>query len=532
MDRRNWYFAQTVTDGELEGSQDAVEETTRQLQADMSFEGIAQGLVATEAGTPDLTVEVSAGVAYNSLGERCHHPTAVIVDVSEDYLGNPTAITQGAGYEAILGVSIGFAREFSDDRIDGNDNPLFFLEEEVAQYRVTKGSETNTPPAVSPPLEAGFVRVCDIRLVHGASAITDAFITPPGGTYTGIDNARQDMFLATAGTLEVRANNAEAALQQLLTLLDDHPASEIAVDASSDWHDGTANPADDLQARLDKMIDDLAGETTGDLTAGGAFMVGHTDLTAWKNGKGRPAQSVGLTLEAIANDLGAENVGEDGMKSIGGEARTGAPAGALTAPAGSAASQMQYLLDNLPQLGVTANQAWVGPHEFDAAVKLDGTVDVRSAAVVTSAGSLTINTGAPLTLQSGSPATISRILTMSGADAGIQYRTGTLGNADANLDVGTDEYRFTAIPLTDRTFTLLDSTGNTPVNGQRIKVIATISGGVADAIFVRETGGTELGRIKAAPAGNIGTIEFTYHSAGNGWYVSGVSGDGVITPHT
>lgn len=527
MDRYNFYAGQPVTEGEMDENFAAAEVATRQLQSDMGFEGITQGLVATEAGTPDLTVEISAGVAYNSLGERCQHSTAVIVDISEDYLGNPTAITQGAGYEAVVAVSIGFARIFDDDRIDINDNPLFWSEAESYVYRVTKGSETNTPPAVSPPLEAGFVRVCDIRLVHGASAITDAFITPPGGSYTGIDNARQDMFLATAGTLEVRANNAEAAVQQLLTLLDDHPASEIAVDASNAWHDGTTNPADDLQGRFDKMIDDLAGETSGAVNAGGAFMIGHTDLTAWKNGKGRPAQSVGLTLEAIANDLGAENIGQDGMKSIGAEARTGSPAGALTAPAGSAASQMQYLLDNLPQLSVTASQVWAGPHEFDGAVILDGTVAIRSAAAVTSPGSLIINSGAPLTLQAGSVATISRILTLSGANAGVQYRTGTLVDADANLDVGTDSYRFTTAPSTTRTFTLLDASGNTPVDGQRIHVTQPLAGPPGGAaVFVRETGGTTLATF---PSAGACSVLFEYHTAGNGWYVIMHAG-GVTVP--
>lgn len=526
MDRRDWFFGQKVTEGELQGSQDAVEDATRRLQFDMSFEGIAQGLVATEAGAPNLTVEVSAGVAYNSLGERCQHPTAVIVDVSKDYLGVSTTITQGAGFEAILGVSIGFARLEDDDRIDDNDNPLFFESNEYFVYRVTKGAETNTPPAVSPPLEAGFVRVCDVRLVHGASAITNAYITPPGGTYTAIPEARQDMFVASAGSLEVRANNAEEAVQQLLTLLNNHPASEIAVDASSDWHDGDTNPADDLQARLDKVIDDLADDTG----AGGSDKLGAGALTPWIGGRARPAGSIFDQLEAVGVDLGAAAAGDDGMERVGGEQRTSALAGGLVIPVGTAATQAQYLIDQLPQLGVTTTQLWAGPQEYDAKLFVDGDIDVRSDAVVTGSGSLTVNTGAALTLQTGSPATISRILTLTGADSGIQYRLGTIGDADANLDVGTDAYRVAANPTAPRTFTLLDSTGNTPVDGQVIRVFRTFTGVAIPAMtFQRESGPTTLAQF---PVGSPSFVEFTYDSSGNGWYVSAFGGSTTVTSHT
>ncbi len=149
------------------------------------------------------------------------------------------------------------------------------------------------------------------------------------------------------------------------------------------------------------------------------------------------------------------------------------------------------------------------------------TVSSTGSLAVQSGANLDVESGATLDLKSGSTATISTLLTMNGTDGGIKYRTGTLGDADANLDVGTDEYRFTASPTVPRTFTLLETSGNTPVDGQRIRVLHTQSFPLAAATFERETGPTTIAQF---PTGGPGMVEFTYHAAASAWYVSSFSG--------
>lgn len=141
---------------------------------------------------------------------------------------------------------------------------------------------------------------------------------------------------------------------------------------------------------------------------------------------------------------------------------------------------------------------WSGQHDFEGAVNANG-----------------------LTTFSGP-------VKLFGTTTGIQNRVGTVGNADATIDVAKDEYYFTAAPTVNRSYTLRHSTAPIPAEGQRIRVTMTLSSVTADAIFKRE-GGTEIGRIKGV--GNGGFLEFTYVTV-KGWIVSGAGADGVYTvPH-
>ena len=110
----------------------------------------------------------------------------------------------------------------------------------------------------------------------------------------------------------------------------------------------------------------------------------------------------------------------------------------------------------------------------------------------------------------------------------VGWRLNTLVNADADMIADYDEYRFTVAPTVNRTYTLRH-TGTVPTTGNRIRAIMTITSVTADAIFEREDT-TELARIVGS--GNGGSVEFTYHSGGNGWYCSDASGDGNVTIHT
>jgi hypothetical protein len=534
--RYDSHYLQLLTNEELDAIGDGLEQADWDMVADHGLVGITLGgAVVEHSPTADLTVDVPSLTAYNADGARIRVPSTQRVDLSVDHNSVSTAVAV-PGNEKVLSLFAFFERSLSDPRIDGNSVTVYWNRAESFAFKVVQGAESGVP-ATPPALEADKILLADIKRENPQTQIENDDITLPGGSWvpTG-GNRRQDAFVLSSGSLSARAGTAEESDQALLDIIEPlTAASGIAVAASGAWHDTTPNAAGTLQARIDKIISDLAGETTGTAAAGGAGMIGHFALPDWSGGsRARPAQSIVATLVTIQQDLEATNGGDDGALRIGSEARTGT---SVSLAQGTVAEQLQEVIDELG--GLTTANTWSAANSFSV-VNLNGTTSIANGVTLRansggiiqalSGSFLNVDSGATLDLKAGSTPTVSAILDMSGADAGISYRPGTLVNADANLDVGTDRYRFTASPTVPRTYTLLDSTGNTPVDGQEIEVTMTISSVLADAIFVRETGAVEIARIVGS--GNGGTLKFTYFSAGNGWYVTGNGGDGQITLHT
>lgn len=176
-----------------------------------------------------------------------------------------------------------------------------------------------------------------------------------------------------------------------------------------------------------------------------------------------------------------------------------------SANATSVSTQLPDAVDGVGGGTYPGNIIWSGDHTFNG--DLDGT---------TAGGTFDISATA-LTIGATN---LAGLLDLTAAVSGIAFRTATLGDANADLTVAVDEYRFPVALTADRTYTLRH-TGTVPADGQRIRVFRHVSGGIGDAIFKREDA-TELGRILD---GAVGTIEFTYHVAGNGWYASAVGGN-------
>jgi len=176
------------------------------------------------------------------------------------------------------------------------------------------------------------------------------------------------------------------------------------------------------------------------------------------------------------------------------------------------ATQQPGLVDSVTGGSWPGDHIWTGDHTFNgdlAGTPTGGVLDL-------SATTLTI-----------AAADIAGVLNMSAASSGIAYRTDVVPDSDANLSVAVDEYRIAATLGADRTYTLLDVSAPVPVDGQRIKVFRTFAIGGA-AIFRRQSGG-EIARI---PANTAGMVLFTFHSAGNGWYLADMGAGATITVHT
>jgi hypothetical protein len=219
MDRRDFYFKQPVTEAELDGAFDAVEQAIWRIMTDQALVGIAQGMaLAAATPTPNLTVTVSgAGYAYDPAGERIMtaSPTES-VDCSKDSNNVSTAVV-GAGNEKWISVFAYFTRALSDPRVDGNSNTIYFVENESHAYLIVQGAEaavgTATRPALAPAAEPNALLLGDVHRIFGQASFQNS----------DLDIARrQDTFAMPQTPLAIRTGTVPLAIAAMLTNLNNH----------------------------------------------------------------------------------------------------------------------------------------------------------------------------------------------------------------------------------------------------------------------------------------------------------------------
>lgn len=306
MDRLDFYYKQKVTEAQLDDAFDKAEQADFDQMIDLDFVGILSGLsVQAVSPTPNLNVRVvGPGVAYDAEGQRCYVPSTQTVDLSVDSSAVSTAVAS-PGNEKIVSVFLKFDRATSDPQTDGNSNTVLFVRDASYQFFVKQGSE-GSAPATPPTLESDGILLADVRRSHSQTQIQNTDITPPGGSYSGISNRRQDAFVYDTGTIELRANTPLEAISDVLQELSDHvtsvanvhPATAVDYGGGNAWADGTTNPAATLEAQIDKMIDDLRITTS----TGGAAKIGVAAVA------GSPTSlSAGTLAAAISTILSAIN---------------------------------------------------------------------------------------------------------------------------------------------------------------------------------------------------------------------------------
>jgi hypothetical protein len=269
--RRNYYFKQLVTDEELDAGFEALEEAVWAVPLDFGMVGVAANAAVTEkAGTPDLTVDVSAGgLVYDQLGRRINNVALQNVNVAVDSSGASTSVA-GGGNEKWVSVSIRYKKALSDPRIDGNSNTVFFVEDESFEFVVLQGAEAAIGAATRPGLLSDAILLADVQRLNGQTQILNANISSAlgSGYALGGDTRRQDAFVLSAGTLDVREGTPGEMGQALLDILDDHTS------AGADVHDAdqiTNTPAGSIVAtNVQDAIDELDTEKGG-LAAGNTW---------------------------------------------------------------------------------------------------------------------------------------------------------------------------------------------------------------------------------------------------------------------
>lgn len=291
-DRKDFYYRQKVTEAELDGAFDDLEAADRNLVADLGFTGVTSGLAVTEHNpTPNTTVDVSAGTAYDSSGQRIRVPSTQNVDVSVDFGGISTAVA-GPGNAKIVSLFVRFTRSLSDPRIDGNSNTVYFERDESFSFYVKQGSEAVNGAEVPPALETGMLLLADIKRTQGDTTIANADIST---------TRREDAIVQTGSPQSLRVGTIKAAILALLGYYnahatgstDKHAATAITAAISALWADSSGIVATNVDAAIEEIIADLAA------TAGGGRVGASSTAATYLFGL------AGATVQAQLNEIRA-----------------------------------------------------------------------------------------------------------------------------------------------------------------------------------------------------------------------------------
>lgn len=218
--RRDYYYRQKVTEAELDAGFDGLETAQRNIMGDHELYGIVEGLIVSQhAGTPDLTVDVAAGIAYSKQGERIQVPALQNVDVSIDSAAITTDVA-APGNSKIVSVFLEYDETLSDPRIDGNGATVFHQIDESFAIVVVQGAEGVSP--VAPSLNSNRILLADITRTFGDTQILNAVISPDPTDLTDATGRREDLIHVDDTPIAMRALVLRDALTSLLAALNDH----------------------------------------------------------------------------------------------------------------------------------------------------------------------------------------------------------------------------------------------------------------------------------------------------------------------
>lgn len=225
-DRRDYYNQQAVTEAEFDAGFDGLERADRALAVDIGLFGVKSGLVVTEADpTPNLTVTVESGTAYDAAGQRIRIGSAQVVNLALDYLNVSTAVPT-AGQERWVSVFAHFDRQLDDERIDGGSNVVYFVRNESFGLVVKQGAAASTGTASRPALDDDMVLLCDVKLVNGTTAVEDSDINTSRRQNTRV-------FAASEISAEAHANIGADTVQGQLEEIVSDLAAEVSEESES-----------------------------------------------------------------------------------------------------------------------------------------------------------------------------------------------------------------------------------------------------------------------------------------------------------
>ena len=367
--RKQFFFRERVTEGELNAAFDDLENADHNLAADLGFTGVlANAVVSPHALVGDLTVDVSGpGILLDPQGARIFFSSLQNVSVAQDHNGVATAVSS-AGHEKVVSVFVMFDRAVSDPRIDGNSVTVFFQQDEAFKFVVVQGAEAAAGSSVPPPLRADAILLADVTRRFGQGQIFAADISTA---------RRQDALVVTGAPRSLRRGRTLEALSDLLSLynahvsgtVDRHPAAAIDYAGGGAWFDGVANPAATVEAQLDKIVTDLAA-------ASGAAKLGAAATAGTPNAL--VAGSVKSQLDALLADINAHINNASGAHAASAIAYAGGGAwkDGTTNPAATVEAQVDKVVSDLTadagaaRVGTAARGNWLDGRANPAGVSV------------------------------------------------------------------------------------------------------------------------------------------------------------------
>lgn len=404
-DRKDFFFRQKVTEAELDGALDDLENADLAQVTDANAEGVWFGLGVAENGLgQDESVDVAAGAAYDQLGQRMFLASLQNVDVSVDNVSASTQVGSG-GNEKLIGVYLKFDRVLSDPRVDGNSITVFFERDESFEFVVRQGPEEAAPATTFPALQADEILLADVRRVFADNTIADADVET---------TRRENSWVQTIGETPGVA------------------ASEVAFTPGATWATINTIAATDVQALGDEIVSDIANAGAG-VNVAGAYNMGVNVTQNWADATGLVALNMGALMEELVGDLvtASPNAGA-------GRIGAGIYAGVGTSlAAGTIESQLQELADELG--GLAAANTWSAINTFSDDINLDGVIDHDGAAIFSTGAGIDFdaddnaNTTIRRIIQSGTGASVAAETIVKGQDGRAQ--TGATLNNDGGVTV-------------------------------------------------------------------------------------------------
>ena len=226
MNRRDFYYRQKVTEGEMDDAFDQVEEAFEAQSAQNGLAGITSGAAPGQTAPPSWSVHVAAGTGQDKLGR--HLPLEAAdkpCDVDEN--GSSTAVA--AGNQRWVSVFARSSQVLSDVRTDGNGTPVYYHRDEAVALRVVMGPEETLYPdpevGTRPALDSEDVLVFDAKINEdtGANGILDGDISL---------TRREDWMRDEGGN---SWGSAQEFIQQLIS---EYGGTAVRLAIAQDWHDG------------------------------------------------------------------------------------------------------------------------------------------------------------------------------------------------------------------------------------------------------------------------------------------------------
>lgn len=313
-------------DDKLNRSFDRVEASANERVLDLITRGVVTGLTVVQNGTPNMTVKVNVGVAYDQTGQRIEVPSQQTVDPLTDYQLNAIALPD-SGKEKYSSIYLKFKRQNLESAQDGNSVQYYESELEYFELRVRGGAQANAGTATPRALQGDEILLADILLVNAMTTILDASID--------MDTRRQTV-VGVGAVDETNIQHTNGA--------------ELFADA-------IVPPADsDLRTWLRQLVTDL-GKTTA---TAGAARIGNVAIGSWADSVlAASAGGIGGQLVAVITALASSA----GTAKIGGAAISQSP---TSLSAGTLLAQVTALLTainarvTLAQLAASTGSALVG----------------------------------------------------------------------------------------------------------------------------------------------------------------------------